>query len=156
MALTINTNIVNDADGYLLNASNVNVKVGEQSGQRVMLDAYLADAEQVVAGKEDIPERTDTLPVSGPLVKNTMYYLGEIEESISIAFPDNLIGGDKGDWLYLNYNTPSDNVPTVTVDTTHSIGLDMVDWTMESCSYTAMAMWDGAEWVFAYRTIDIS
>lgn len=154
MALTINTNIVNDADGYLLNASNV--KVGEQSGQRVMLDAYLADAEKVVAGKEDIPERTDTLPSDGVLVKNTMYYLVLIDESISISFPDNSIGGDKGDWLYLNYNTPSANVPTVTVDTTHSIGLDTVpSWTMESCSYTAMAMWDGAEWVFAYRTIDI-
>lgn len=125
----------------------------------------IADAEQidvsgtklptVLNGKEDIPERTDTLPVSGPLVKNTMYYLGTIDENISIAFPDNSIGGVTGDWLYLNYNTPSDNVPTVTVDTTHSIGLDMVDWTMESCSYTAMAMWDGEEWVFAYRTIDI-
>lgn len=44
MALTINTNIVNDADGYLLNASNV--KVGEeQNGERIMLDAYLLDAE---------------------------------------------------------------------------------------------------------------
>lgn len=126
----------------------------------------IADAEQidvsgtklptVLNGKEDIPERTDTLPVSGPLVKNTMYYLGTIDESISIAFPDNRIGGDKGDWLFLNYNTPSTSVPTVTVDTTHSIGLDTVpSWTMESCSYTAMAMWDGAEWVFAYRTIDI-
>lgn len=156
MALTINTNIVNDVGGYLLDTRNV--KAGENSGgERVMLDEYLRDAETVVASKEDIPERTDTLPDDGPLVKNTMYYLDLIEENVSISFPDNSIGGNTGDWLYLNYKTPPGNVPAVTVDPTHSIGLDTVpSWTMESCSYTAMAMWDGAEWVFAYRTIDIS
>lgn len=155
MALTINTNIVNDTGGYLLDTRNV--KAGENSGEMVMLDEYLREAEAVVASKEDIPDRADTLPDDGPLVKNTMYYLGEIDESVSIAFPDNSSGDlHFGDWLYFNYNTPSDPVPTVTVNTDHSIGLDMVDWKMESCSYTAMAMWDGDEWVFAYRTIDIS
>lgn len=128
----------------------------------------IADAEQidvsgtklpnVLNGKENIPGRAATLPVGGVLVKNTMYYLGTINENIeniSIAFPDNS-SGNEGDWLFLNYNTPPDHVPTVTVDTNHSIGLDTVpSWTMESCSYTAMAMWDGEEWVFAYRTIDI-
>lgn len=122
----------------------------------------IADAEQidvngtmlpaVLGGKEDIPGRSSTLPDGGVLVKNTMYYLRTINKPISISFPDN---GNTGDWLYFNYNTPSTSVPTVTVDTTtNSIGLEMVDWMMKSCSYTAMAMWDGAEWVFAYRTID--
>lgn len=140
MALTINTNIVNDVGGYLLDTRNV--KAGENSGgEMVMLDEYLRDTETVVASKEDIPGRESTLPSSGPLVKNTMYYLDLIEESISISFPDNSIGGDTGDWLYLNYKTPSDHVPTVTVNPTHSIGLDMVDdWMMESCSYTVMAL----------------
>lgn len=155
MALTINTNIVNDVGGYLLDTRNV--KAGENSGgERVMLDEYLRNTETVVASKEDIPGRESTLPSSGVLVKNTMYHLGVItaNDDISIAFPDS---GDTGDWLYLNYSTPSDHVPTVTVNTTHSIGLDMVDdWMMESCSYTAMALWDGAEWVFAYRIISTS
>lgn len=108
-------------------------------------------------GKENIPQKASSVPTPGPLVKNTMYYLGVIKNEISITFPDNSSGDLRfGDWLYFNYSTPSDPVPNVTVNTDHSIGLDLVDdWKMESCSYTAMAMWDGTKWVFAYRTIDI-
>lgn len=126
----------------------------------------IADAEQidvngtklptVLDSKEDIPGRSGALPADGALVKNTMYYLGVIKNEISITFPDNRLNGKAGDWLYFNYSTPPTNVPNVTVNTDHSIGLDLVDdWKMESCSYTAMAMWDGTKWVFAYRTIDI-
>lgn len=155
MALTINTNIVNNVGGYLLDTRNV--KARENGGEMVMLDEYLREAETVVASKENIPGRSSTLPDGGELVKNTMYYLGVIEEGISIAFPDNSSGDLRfGDWLYFNYSTPSDPVPNVTVNPNNSIGLDMVNWEMGSCSYTAMAMWDGNEWVFAYRTIDIS
>lgn len=147
MSLTVNTNIVNDADGYLLDASNV--KVGEMEGQRVMLDVYIQGAEQEVAGKEPIPAKETSLPASGPLAANTMYYLGQISDAISVSFPSS---ANLGDFLFFSYSTGS-TVPTVTVTLTHSIGLEQADWSKENAVYTCMAQWDGTRWVFAYSIL---
>lgn len=147
MALTINTNIVNDADGYLLNTSNV--KAGEQDGQRVMLDAYLAAAEQIVEGKEDIPEKASSVPAGGVLEANVMYYLGTLDEALSISFPSS---ANRGDFLFFSFNTGA-VVPTITVSQAHSIGLENAVWDNDNAVYTCVAQWNGSVWVFAFSIL---
>lgn len=147
MSLTINTNIVNDADGYLLNTANV--KVGEQDGQRVMLDTYLAAAEQVVEGKEDIPEKASSVPSGGVLAANVMYYFGTVDEDFSISFPSS---ANLGDVLFFSFNTGA-VVPTITVSQDHSIGLENAVWDNDNAVYTCMAQWNGSVWVFAFSIL---
>lgn len=147
MALTINTNIVNDADGYLLDTSNV--KAGEQDGQRVMLNAYLAAAEQVVEGKEDIPEKASSVPSGGVLTANVMYYLGTLDEELSISFPSS---ANQGDFIFFSFNTGT-VVPTITVSLANSIGLESAVWDNENAVYTCMAQWNGSVWVFAFSIL---
>lgn len=147
MALTINTNIVNDADGYLLNTANV--KAGEQDGQRVMLDAYLTAAEQIVEGKEDIPEKASSVPSGGVLAANVMYYFGTVDEDFSISFPSS---ANLGDVLFFSFNT-GEIVPTITVSLANSVGLEDAVWDNEDAIYTCMAQWNGSVWVFAFSIL---
>ncbi|MBR0062823.1 MAG: hypothetical protein IJP67_01500 [Oscillospiraceae bacterium] len=61
MALIINTNIKNDADGYLIDASSVKV------GEGLMLDEALAEKQGAITVDEEITEGS-TNPVSSGAV----------------------------------------------------------------------------------------
>lgn len=109
MALTINTNIVNDADGYLLNTANV--KAGEQDGQRVMLDTYLAAAEQTIAVKEE-KMVIYTSPPSGSYLANGFYTFGTLEDqTLAIALAD---GTNADDMIYIAFSAGDNLVVTLT------------------------------------------
>ena len=56
MSYTVNTNFVNDTDGYLLDTKNV--KAGTSGGTMVMLDEVLEDVEGAVS---DLQDRVDAL-----------------------------------------------------------------------------------------------
>ena len=109
MALTINTNIVNDADGYLLDTSNV--KVGEQSGQRVMLDAYLAAEAETITGKEE-KMVVFTSPPSGSYSANGFYSFGTMaDQTLEITLAD---GSSADDMIYIAFSAGDNLVVTLT------------------------------------------
>ena len=93
MALTINTNIKNDADGYLLDADAVKVRDG------VMLDDELADIAEELGGKQDstiVKSAIDT-----PLQTNTIYNLGTLTDDLTLTLPTN--AGD-GELIYVSFD----------------------------------------------------
>lgn len=102
MALTINTNIKNDADGYLLDADAVKVREG------VMLDDELADIAEDIAGKQDntvIKTAIDT-----PLQTNTIYNLGTLTDDLTLTLPTN--AGD-GELIYVSFDDDGYDVEVI-------------------------------------------
>ena len=134
MALTINTNIKNDADGYLLDADAVKVRDG------VMLDDALED-------KQNKPAVAQQLPASGVLAGNTMYYTGTAGEDISLTVAD---GTYLGDMLYWQFSMGA-SVPEIAISGENVIGLEDIDFTVPESIYELMAMWNGAKWAFVYK-----
>lgn len=135
MALIINTNIKNDAGGYLVDADAVKVAEGE------MLPAALA-------GKQDIaPIKT---VMDAPASANTQFFLGIISTALAIAFPAT---GALGDMIYISYTTLA-NPPVVTVSTEHTIGLDDFDANLASSAYELIGLWTGSVWSVATRVVD--
>lgn len=61
MALTINTNIKNDADGYLIDASSVKV------GEGLMLDEALAEKQDTLT-LDTVPTEGSTNPITSGAV----------------------------------------------------------------------------------------
>ncbi len=87
MALTINTNIKNDADGYLVDADSVKVSAEK------MLNEYLIDLE--TAAKTTI---------DSPLQTNTIYDLGMLTTDIVLNLPADAGSGELIYVCYTNTN----------------------------------------------------
>ncbi len=87
MALTINTNIKNDADGYLVDADSVKVSAEK------MLNEYLIDLE--TAAKTTI---------DSPLQTNTIYDLGMLKTDIVLNLPADAGSGELIYVCYTNTN----------------------------------------------------
>lgn len=87
MALTINTNIKNDADGYLVDADSVKVSAEK------MLNEYLNDLE--TAAKTTI---------DSPLQTNTIYDLGMLTTDIVLNLPADAGSGELIYVCYTNTN----------------------------------------------------
>lgn len=87
MALTINTNIKNDADGYLVDADSVKVSAEK------MLNEYLNDLE--TAAKTTI---------DSPLHTNTIYDLGMLKTDIVLNLPADAGSGELIYVCYTNTN----------------------------------------------------
>ena len=134
MALTINTNIKNDADGYLLDADAVKVREG------VMLPEAMAEKQNKAAVVQEIP-------LSGIFAANTMYYIGLVEEDVSVSAED---GTNLGDMLYWQFST-GDTVPAIEFTGSNTVGLEDIDFTVAESIYELMAMWNGAKWAFVYK-----
>lgn len=93
MALTINTNIKNDADGYLLDADAVKVREG------VMLDDELADIAEEISAKQDSAAVKSVIDT--PLQTNTIYNLGTLTDDLTLTLPTN--AGD-GELIYVSFD----------------------------------------------------
>lgn len=87
MALTINTNIKNDADGYLVDADSVKVSAEK------MLNEYLIDLETAAKTTTDSPLQT-----------NTIYDLGMLTTDIVLNLPADAGSGELIYVCYTNTN----------------------------------------------------
>ncbi len=87
MALTINTNIKNDADGYLVDADSVKVSAEK------MLNEYLIDLETAAKTTTDSPLQT-----------NTIYVLGMLTTDIVLNLPADAGSGELIYVCYTNTN----------------------------------------------------
>ena len=87
MALTINTNIKNDADGYLVDADSVKVSAEK------MLNEYLIDLETAAKTTTDSPLQT-----------NTIYDLGMLTTDIVLNLPADASSGELIYVCYTNTN----------------------------------------------------
>lgn len=124
MALTINTNIKNDADGYLVDADSVKVSAEK------MLNEYLIDLE--TAAKTTI---------DSPLQTNTIYDLGMLTTDIVLNLPAD---AGSGELIYVCYTNTSYAVSIVG----NVIGSVLFK---PNCFSELMFLRIGDKWSAAYR-----
>lgn len=124
MALTINTNIKNDADGYLLDAKGVKVSDGK------MLDEYLSDLAPV--GKTVL---------DSPLQANTIYDIGALTEDITLTLPSDAVTGEV---IYICYTNTGFDV-SIVGDLISDVDL------LQNSINELMFMRVGNRWSAAYR-----
>ena len=124
MALTINTNIKNDADGYLVDAENVKVATGK------MLDEYLTDLETAAKTTLDSPLQT-----------NTIYNLGMLTTDIVLNLPAD---AGSGELIYVCYTNTDYSVSIVG----NVIGSVLFK---PNCFSELMFLRVGDKWSAAYR-----
>ena len=124
MALTINTNIKNDADGYLVDADSVKVSAEK------MLNENLNDLE--TAAKNTI---------DSPLQTNTIYDLGMLTTDIVLNLPAD---AGSGELIYVCYTNTSYAVSIVG----NVIGSVLFK---PNCFSELMFLRIGDKWSAAYR-----
>ncbi len=124
MSLIINTNIKNDADGYLVDAENVKVN------DRKMLDEYLADKETSFKDAID-----------NPLQTNTIYNLGSLVGDVTFTLPKD---AKSGELIYICY-TNIDHIVSISGDLINPAPLKL------KCFSELMFMRVGTKWSVAYR-----
>ena len=84
MALTINTNIVNDTGGYIVETKNV--KAGEVGGETLMLDEVLEDVEESVS---DLLDRVEALEVPAEV---SIYDAGAVTQALEAGTVYHFLG----------------------------------------------------------------
>lgn len=124
MALTINTNIKNDADGYLVDAESVKVSKGK------MLDEYLTDLETAAKTTLDSPLKT-----------NTIYDLGMLTRDIALNLPAD---AGSGELIYVCY-TNTDYTVSIVGNVIGSVLFK------PNCFSELMFLRVGNKWSAAYR-----
>ncbi len=148
MALTINTNIVNDTGGYIVETKNV--KAGEVSGETLMLDDYLTAEAETVAGKEDRMDASGTWPAGNLFKNNGLYALGTVSGEKTLSFEN---GASSEDMLYVSF--PSGGV-NLTFGGSNHMGLSDLAAVEDGAFAEMIGLWNpGLEkWVFTWRTVD--
>lgn len=94
----------------------------------------------------DIQELTPTISSILPttLVRNTEYYLGDISDSITLSFPNDV---SHGDYIYINFNAISDI--TLTIDISNTSDIDIVP--VSGTNYEIFATYNGSIWILGYN-----
>lgn len=135
MAVTINTNIKNDADGYLLDANAVKVRDG------VMLDTALTDIAEEIGEKQD--SAAVKTVIDTPLQTNTIYNLGALTADLTLTLPTN--AGD-GELIYVSFTNSGQEIAIIG----SLIGMPPV---FTGGFTEIMFMRVGALWSVAYREV---
>lgn len=146
MSLTVNTNLVNDTvGGYIVETKNV--KAGENGGEAVMLDEYLAAAAGAIAGKEEKMAVSTAWPGGNTFLANGLYSLGAVAGEKTMAFQN---GSGAEDMIYISMVAGSGL--SISFSGSNHIGLEAVRIT-EGDLVELIGIWNPGiqKWSFAHR-----
>lgn len=88
-----------------------------------------------------------TLPSSGIVEPNVMYFLGQLSK-LSVGFPS---VGKLGDMIYISFSSGSTS-PTLTITTNNHIGLSQL-LVNANQYYELIGVWNGTSWVFTKNEV---